>query len=638
MPLLTLQDVCLSLSGKTLLENASLGINVGDRVCLVGRNGVGKSSLLRMLAGRLEPDRGSLVYEGGCRFGFMPQDVPLDWTGPVFCVAAAGMGEEGRMLALAHAVSQGREDDLSKEDAARARAYMESGEGWERYGEVLGVVNSLGIDPACDFKSLSGGSRRRVALARALLTSRDLLLDEPTNHLDIKTIRWLEDFLKKRIRTLVFISHDRAFARSLATRVAEIDRGGLYAYDCGYDDYLPRRDLRLENEEKENAAFDKKLAQEESWIRKGIKARRTRNMGRVRDLLAMREERSRRKARLGDVHMQAQEAEKSGRLVMEAKDLGYTYPDGYEIFHGFSTIIQRGDRIGIIGDNGTGKSTLIKVLLGELAPTSGSLRHGTNLEISYFDQLRETLDPDMSVMDSVANGGNVVEINGAKRHVAGYLADFLFSPDRLRVPVRTLSGGERNRLLLARLFTRPSNVLVLDEPTNDLDMATLDLLEELLADYKGTVLMVSHDRDFLDNLVTSTFALEGDKLVHEYVGGYTDWLRQRPQPQAEEKPKAQAPRQQAPRARKLSFKEQREQTLLREELDALPDRIATLEAEQKDLEAKLADPELYSRDPAGFEAVTKRMAEVEQEQLEALERWEAVEARLQELADIVKKD
>lgn len=631
MPLLSFQDVSLNLGGKQLLEHAEFSINAGDRICLLGRNGVGKSSLMALLAGKLSPDSGQIVREQGCRFGHMPQDVPLHWSGPVFCVVADGMGETGRMLAAAHLASTDRVGHLSEKELAQAKAYIENGEGWEHYGEVLGVINSLGLDPQADFSTLSGGSRRRVALARALLTSQDLLLDEPTNHLDIKTITWLEDFLTRRIRTLVFISHDRAFARRLATRTAEIDRGSLYTYDCGFDDYIPRRELRLENEEKENAAFDKKLAQEEIWIRKGIKARRTRNMGRVRDLISMREERSRRKARIGDVRMAAQEAEKSGKLVLEARGLGFTYPDGFEVFHDFSTIIQRGDRIGIIGDNGTGKSTLLRVLLGDLAPTAGTLRHGTNLEISYFDQLRERLNPDETVMDSVAEGNDTVTINGQQRHVAGYLADFLFTPDRIRVPVHTLSGGERNRLLLARLFTKPSNLLVLDEPTNDLDMETLDLLEELLSDYSGTVLLVSHDRDFLDELVTSTFALEGDKLIHEYVGGYTDWLRQRTPPKTEQKTARQPQVKKADTRRKLTFKEQREKQLLEAELAALPDKISALENEQKQLENRLADPDLFTRDPASFQATTARMPELEQEQLALLERWEAIETRLKEL-------
>lgn len=635
MALLSLQSVTLNLGGKTLLDGVDLHIEQGERVCLVGRNGVGKSSLMTLLSGELKPDGGTIVRAPGVPFGHMPQAVPERWTGPVFGVVAAGMGLIGRELAAAHFIATGRESLLDSEERQLAARLLETGDGWERYGEVLGVVNQLGLNPDADFQTLSGGNRRRAALARALVAAEDLLLDEPTNHLDIRTIAWLEDFLVRRIRTLVFISHDRAFARRLATRIVELDRSRLYSYACGYDQYLERREMRLDAEEKQAAAFDRKLAQEEAWIRQGIKARRTRNMGRVRALLAMREERKARVARQGVAIMTAQEAERSGKLVLEARRAGFMYPDGYRVFSDFSTIIQRGDRVGLIGDNGAGKTTLLRVLLGELEPTEGSVRQGTRLEVSYFDQLRETLDPEKSVMENVAEGNDTVEINGQRRHVASYLTDFLFESSRLRVPVHTLSGGERNRLLLAKLFTRPSNVLVLDEPTNDLDVETLELLEELLAGYSGTVLMVSHDREFLDNLVTMTLALEGDGQVHEYVGGYTDWLRQRPEPQAASADAASKPRGVRPPAkigpRKLSFKEQREQELLQKELEALPDKLAGLEAEQQRLEIALADPDFFSRDPEAFNAAAARMAELDDEQTETLVRWETVEARLAEL-------
>lgn len=631
MALLSLQDVSLNLGGKPLLERAVLQIEPGERIALVGRNGVGKSSLMALLAGTLTPDAGEIVCSQGCVFGYMPQAVPEHWNGPVFGVVAEGMGDEGQALAAAHLIASGREDRLSPDRLRMATIFLESGAGWERHGDVLGVIKHLGLNPDADVSTLSGGNRRRVALARALLTSQDLLLDEPTNHLDIRTITWLEDFLARRARTLVFISHDRAFVRRLATRVVELDRGALHSYACAYDVYLERREQRLDNEDKQAAAFDKKLAREEAWIRQGIKARRTRNMGRVRALRAMREERSARRERLGNARMLAQEAERSGKLVIEARNVSFAYPDGHPVFHDFSTIIQRGDRVGLVGDNGTGKTTLLRLLLGELVPTQGEVRHGTRLEIAYFDQLRATLDPLATVMDSVADGNDTVVVGGKTRHVAGYLTDFLFAPDRLRAPVHTLSGGERNRLLLARLFTRPSNLLVLDEPTNDLDTETLELLEELLDDYGGTVLMVSHDRDFLDNLVTSTLALEGDSLVREYVGGYTDWIRQRPA--ALRVPETAAPKPAPARSgpRRLSFKEQREQGLLREEVAALPDTLADLETEQNALEQKLADPEFFGRSPDGFHAAAARLAEVETEQLALLERWEAIEARLKEL-------
>lgn len=638
MALLSLQGVSLNLGGKTLLREADLQIEPGERVCLVGRNGAGKSSLMALLSGELTPDGGTIIRASGERFGHMPQAVPEHWNGPVFGVVAAGMGGVGEALAAAHLIATGREDHLSPERRELARVLLETGDGWERHGEVLGVINQLELDPETDFITLSGGNRRRVALARALVGSEHLLLDEPTNHLDIKTIAWLEDFLSRRGRTLVFISHDRAFVRRLATRIVEVDREQLFSYACTYDQFLERREARLDAEEKQAAAFDKKLAQEETWIRQGIKARRTRNMGRVRALQSMRKERMGRNERLGTVSMRAQEAERSGKLVIETRAASFTYPDGYAVFHDCTTIIQRGDRVGLVGNNGTGKTTLLRLLLGELEPTSGTIRHGTRLEISYFDQLRATLDPNKSVMDSVAEGNDVVIINGQQRHVAGYLLDFLFESDRLRIPVHALSGGERNRLLLAKLFTRPSNVLVLDEPTNDLDVETLELLEELLDNYAGTVLIVSHDRAFLDNLVTATLALEGDGLVHEYVGGYTDWVRQRPATSAGGNGSAEAlapakpvqiPEKQA--SRKLTFKEQREFDLLRKELAELPGRLSALEDEQHKLETTLAQPDFFARDPEAFNTAANRITQIDTEQTLALQRWENIEARISEL-------
>ena len=648
MSLLSLQNVSLNLGGKDLLKRVNLTIEQGERVCLVGRNGVGKSSLMTVLAEKIRPDSGEVVRSHALPFGYMEQNVPDHWTGPVFGVVASGLGNVGRELAAAHLVATGRESMLSPQDRALAARLNETGEGWERYGDVLSVINQLGLNAEADFLTLSGGSRRRVALARALLGSENLLLDEPTNHLDIRTINWLEDFLVRRISTLVFVSHDRAFARRLATRVVELDRGCLYSYACTWDRFQERREQRLENEERDAAAFDRKLAKEEVWIRQGIKARRTRNMGRVRALEAMREERRARVARMGTATMTVQEAEISGKMVVEARHVGYMYPDGYRVFEDFSTIIRRGDRVGLIGDNGAGKTTLLRVLLGELQPTEGKIRQGTRLEVCYFDQLRATLDPEKSVMYNVAEGNDTVTINGQQRHIASWLSDFLFEPSRMRVPVHTLSGGERNRLLLAKLFTQPSNVLVLDEPTNDLDMETLELLEDVLADYSGTVLIVSHDREFLDNIVTSTLALEGDGRVHEYVGGYTDWLRQRPEPEKTARTAAVpavenvAARKSADfagdvralkRARKLSFKEQRELEQLRLELEGLPDRAAALEAEQSRLEQALADPDFFGRDPEGFASAAKRLESVEAEQVALLERWEFVEGRAAELQE-----
>ena len=626
MAFLSMQGVTLNLGGKPLLDSADLSVEIGDRLCLVGRNGAGKSSLLALLGGQMQPNSG-MIIRPGTLIGQMPQDVPEHWSGTVFSLVAEVLGEEGKALAAAHAGSESGTDHS-----------VDIAGGWERYGDVLAVINHLGLNPDADFASLSGGTKRRVALARALICSEDLILDEPTNHLDIATITWLEDFLLRKARTLIFVSHDRAFAKRLATRVVEVDRGKLHNYSCGFDRYPERREERLAAEERAFALQDKKLAQEEAWIRQGIKARRTRNMGRVRALVALRAERAARRDKQGNVRMAAQEAGRSGQLVIEADNISVGYPGKPPLIREFSTIIQRGDRVGLIGENGTGKTSLIRVLLGEQEPTEGTVRLGTNLEVSYFDQLRETLDPEASVMHSVAEGNDVVTVGGNNRHVAGYLQDFLFTPDRLRLPVKVLSGGERNRLLLAKLFTRPSNVLVLDEPTNDLDAETLELLEELIADYAGTVLIVSHDRSFLDNLVTSVIALEGDGLAHEYVGAYTDWLRQRATPaqerKAEDKGARQAPRLVADKPRRRSFKEQREFDLLGKELEALPERLDALEQEQQTLEATLADPGLFARDPDAFAQTTDRLVALEAEQTELLQRWEFVEQRLEELGEL----
>ncbi len=648
MAFLSMQGVTLNLGGKPLLDAADFSVETGERLCLIGRNGAGKSSLLALLGGQMQPDSG-IIIRPGTQIGQMPQDVPENWRGSVFSLVAEALGEEGKALAAAHA---GTGHDTAAHSAGAASAALsgsndaaghETGlhmaSDWERYGEVLAVINHLELDPDAEFASLSGGTKRRVALARALVCSEDLILDEPTNHLDLATITWLENFLLRKARTLIFVSHDRAFSKRLATRVVEIDRGKLHSYSCGFDRYPERREERLATEERAFALFDKKLAQEEVWIRQGIKARRTRNMGRVRALEALRAERAERRDKQGNVRMAAQEAGRSGKLVIEADNVTFGYPGKPPLFSEFSTIIQRGDRVGLIGDNGTGKTTLLRVLLGELAPTEGTAQLGTNLQISYFDQLRESLNPEESVMDSVAEGNDVVTVGGNTRHVAGYLQDFLFTPDRLRLPVKALSGGERNRLLLAKLFTRPSNVLVLDEPTNDLDVETLELLEELLADYSGTVLIVSHDRSFLDNLVTSVIALEGDGKAHEYVGAYTDWLRQRSTPVQEKKAEEkngranhQADQQPSDKPRRRNFKEQREFDLLTKELEALPERMDALEQEQENLETALADPELFTKDPAAFTRTTERLTALEEEQTELLLRWETVEQRLEELS------
>ncbi|UZP67956.1 ATP-binding cassette domain-containing protein [Desulfovibrio mangrovi] len=645
MAMISIQNASLTLGGPLLLDDVTLQIEEGQRVCLLGRNGAGKSTFLRVMHGDVPLDKGIVARQQGLRVSMLPQDVPQGISGQVYGVIAEGMGEAGKALAEYHAVSVLLEaGESSPELSARlqkAQQGLDIGDGWTAHQTVQSVINHLKLDAEAEFASLSGGMKRRVMLARALAAEPDvLLLDEPTNHLDVDSIDWLEEFLLRRVRTLVLITHDRMFLRKVANRIIELDRGHLADWSCDYDTFLERKDGQLHAEQQEWARLDQKLAEEEVWIRKGIKARRTRNMGRVRDLYALREERAKRRERLGTVSMQVQEAERSGQLVVEARNLTYTYPDADKpVISDASLVISRGDKVGLLGPNGVGKTTMLKLLLGRLQPQSGTVRHGTRLEIAYFDQLRAELDDSKSVRDNVANGNDTVEINGARKHVVGYLKEFLFDPQRIHMPVSCLSGGERNRLLLARLFTKPSNVLVFDEPTNDLDMETLDLLEELIAGYSGTVLVVSHDRAFLNNVVTSTLAFEGNGRVCEYVGGYDDWLRQRPEPVAQAVPRESAKKAAsksaeeggAGRQKKLSFNEQRELSALREELEALPARVAALEEEQHTLEADMADPGFYTRDPQGFAAATDRLQELEMEQLDLLERWEAAEQRVAEL-------
>lgn len=606
MAIATLRDVSVGLEPRPLLDQIRFSLEEGERVWLVGRNGAGKSTLLSLLAGTREPDAGALTLAPGAVFGYMPQEVPTAWRGSILEVTMEGAGKSG----------SGPEESTE--------------------GEALAVLRRLGLAPDADFAALSGGGRRRVALARALLASPMLLLDEPTNHLDVGTIVWLEEFLRRRARALVFTSHDRIFGASLASRIVEVDRGSLFSYDCGWDAFQERREARLEAEARQNAVFDQKLAQEEAWIRQGIKARRTRNMGRVRALQAMRAERAARRERPGLARMAATSAEPSGKLVLEARGISFAWPARDPLIRDFSLSVMKGDRIGIIGPNGSGKSTLVRLLLGELKPDAGVIRAGTRLETAYFDQLREGLDPRVNVMDSLNDGKDTVVVNGQARHVAGYLKDFLFASDRLRVPVGALSGGERNRLCLARLFLRPSNLLVLDEPTNDLDTETLELLEELLAGYPGTVLAVSHDRAFIDNLATSVVAFEGAGLAREYVGGYTDWLRQRPAaPRAAggrngTRPVRAADDDAGPR--RLSFNEQRRLAAMREELAGMPEKTRLLEEEQAALEEQLADGDLFRRDAALFERCASRLAAIEGEQTALLERWETLEAEIAPLA------
>jgi ATP-binding cassette subfamily F protein uup len=605
-----------------------LHVERGERVCLLGRNGAGKSTLMKVLDGTIAPDSGTVVRETGATVARLEQEVPDDVTGSTFDVVAAGLGDRGQLLARYHDASHRvavESTEAALRELDRLHHALDAADAWQLYTRVETVLSHLGLDADLPFADASGGRKRQTLLARALVRDPDvLLLDEPTNHLDIDAIEWLEDFLIDRGTTLLFVTHDRAFLRRVATRILEIDRGRLADWGGDYDAYLERKEAALATEAREQAEFDKKLAREEVWIRTGIRARRTRNEGRVRALEALRVERSARRDRTGSVRLQAQEAERSGKLVVEMRNVSLAL-GSRAIVRDSSTTITRGDRVGLIGPNGSGKTTLLRLLIGELPPDSGTVRLGTGIELAYFDQMREQLDPEKSVFDSIADGAEFVEIGAARKHVIGYLQDFLFPPDRVRTPVAALSGGERNRLLLARLFTRSFNVLVLDEPTNDLDIETLDLLEELLLDFSGTLLVVSHDRAFLDAVVTSTLVFEGGGKVAEYVGGYSDWVRQR-KPPATAATAANPPKRPAPVAapatpkakpRRLTFKEATE-------LAALPDRIDALERERAALYVSLSDPAVL-RAGSVVVAARSRLVAVEAELTELTERWEILE-------------
>jgi ABC transport system ATP-binding/permease protein len=591
MALLSLRNVSLAFGGPRLLDQVELQIEPGERVCLLGRNGEGKSSLLRLIRGEIEPDEGQVIRQQGLRVSFLPQDVPRERTGTIADQVAEGLDDSDH-----HATGSDH--------------------------RVQAVISRMGLDPDARFEDLSSGMKRRVLLAQSLVSEPDiLLLDEPTNHLDIDAIRWLEGFLPRAGGTLIFVTHDRVFLEKLATRIVELDRGQLYDWACDYPTFLKRREEVLHAEARQQGLFDKRLAQEEVWIRKGVEARRTRNEGRVRALKAMREQRLKRRDRTGTARIQAQEAERSGTLVIDAKGVGFGY-GGDPVIQDLTTTITRGDKIGIIGPNASGKTTLIRLLLGEITALSGTIRHGTRLEIAYFDQLKATLDEEKTVQQNVSDY-DTIPINGQPRHVIGYLQDFLFAPERSRSLVKYLSGGERSRLLLAKLFTKPSNLLVLDEPTNDLDVETLELLESLLVEYQGTVLLVSHDRAFLNDVVTSTLSIEADGRVREYDGGYDDYMRQR-SAELPPEPKSPAAAGNLPaspataRRKNLSFKERRE-------LESLPSRIEQLESEIRGLHESMASPAYYKQDGAAIAQTKGRVAELEQELAVAFERWEALE-------------
>jgi ATP-binding cassette subfamily F protein uup len=633
MPLISLDRISVAFGYLPLLDQVSLQIEPRERVCVIGRNGTGKSTLLRVLAGELAPDRGSIWLQPGLRRARLEQDVPLSSELTVFDAVAEGLGEIRTLVADYHHVAVGLAANPSPElldRLGRLQHDLEERDGWRVEQRVELVLSKLDLDADAMVSTLSGGWRRRVLLARALVADPDvLLLDEPTNHLDIDAITWLEEFLAEYSGAVVFVTHDRAFLQRLATRIVEIDRGEVTSWPGDYATYLRKKEELLANETIQQEKFDKRLAEEEAWLRRGVKARRTRNEGRVRALMAMREERAARRAQIGTVRLQAERGEASGQLVFEATDVSKAFEANF-VVRGCSTRIMRGDRIGIIGPNGAGKTTLLRLLIGEIAPDSGEVRQGANVQVAYYDQQREQLDPEKTVFETIGDGNDRVTVNGRTRHVNAYLADFLFPAERASSPVRSLSGGERNRLLLARLFTRPANVLVLDEPTNDLDIETLELLEAELVEWPGTLLLVTHDRTFLDNVVTSTLVLEGEGRVVDYVGGYEDWLRQRPEPRVpkpeprttspEPRAASDGPRAVSPESRKLSYREQRE-------LDALPARIEALEAEQRALNAKIADPAFYSEGAEAIKAAVARLESIEAELSDVYTRWDALESR-----------
>ena len=627
MAYITLRDVQLAFGGPALLDGANFSLERGERVCLIGRNGEGKSTLLKLIEGSLLPDSGEVSLQNGITISMLAQDVPMD-SGKVADIVADGAGEAADVLRAYHEASDAcvLGDMEACDRMGNLQHKLDQLDGWALETKVNSILSKMGLDPDADLADLSGGRKRRVLLARALLTQPDvLLLDEPTNHLDVESIEWLEKFLLDQNNlTLLFISHDRSFVDSIATRIVELDRGTLRSYEGNYSRYLELKAQQMEAEEKQNALFDKRLAEEEVWIRQGIKARRTRNEGRVRALKELREQSKARRSQQGKVSMATQDASRSGKVVFEIENLSVRFGHDAPIIKDFSALVLRGDRIGLVGDNGVGKTTLIKAILGEQEHT-GTVKTGTQLEVAYFDQLRNALDLEKSVKDNVSEGSDHVDVNGNRRHIYSYLQDFLFSPERARTPVKALSGGERNRILLAKLLLKPSNLIVMDEPTNDLDMVTLELLEEMLSDYKGTLLLISHDRAFMDNVVTSTWVFDGKGNIDEYIGGYQDYLQQRPdqtavdQKSAVKKAAAKAEANAAPAKKvKLSYKDQRA-------LEQLPAEMEALEKEQAEINASLADGSLFISDADKAMTFSNRLTEIDELLLEKLERWGELE-------------
>ncbi len=648
MALVRLEKISIAFGHHALLDEASLVISKGERICVVGRNGAGKSTMLKLVSGEQTLDSGSLWIQPGLKIGQLAQDLPVAGDDTVFDIIADGIPGVGQLIRDYHHLIMNIDGDEDLKKLERLQNELESKDGWALTQRVESIISKLNLPADTPMKSLSGGWRRRVALARALVSEPDLLLlDEPTNHLDIETIAWLEQQVSEFRGAVLFITHDRAFLQKLATRIVELDRGQLTIWEGDYPSFLEHKEHMLEVEERQNAEFDKKLAQEEAWIRQGIKARRTRNEGRVRALQDLRKERSQRRERQGTANITLDKAESSGKLVAELEHVSYSWGDK-PIIRDLTTRVVRGDRIGLLGRNGAGKSTLLKLLLGQLDPQSGNLKMGSKLEVAYFDQLRAQLEPERTVMDNVAEGQTSITIGGRDKHIMSYLQDFLFSPERARTPVKALSGGECNRLLLAKLFTKPANMLVLDEPTNDLDVETLELLEELLLNFDGTVLLVSHDRAFMDNVVTSVFAFEGDGVVKEYVGGYSDWVRQGGKfpPEASggdgndsttlratqaddsavngDKPTAaRSSEKTAAKGKKLSYKLQRE-------LDQLPALIEKLESELEVLHTTTGDAAFYQGDPDKVSKTLDKLQQKEQDLEQAMDRWVELEAMKEE--------
>jgi len=629
MPLLRLDNTSLHYGNLALLDGVDFSVTKGNRIGLLGRNGAGKTTLLKVLAGEIIPDSGERWLRPGTRIAWLKQVLPEADEQSVYDVVASGLAETGKLLAQYHHLIQS--EDLTDMNAlSRVQQKLEALDGWRLQQRVETTITQLDLPADANMSSLSGGWRRRVALAQALVSKPDiLLLDEPTNHLDIPAIRWLEEQLRNYKGALILITHDRRFLQNVANWMAELDRGHLTLWQGNYQGFLRHREQQLLAEERANELFDKKLAQEEVWIRQGIKARRTRNEGRVRALESLREQRGARRERTGKAGFIVEDASRSGKIVAELEHISHRY-DENQVINDFSTVIQRGDRIGIVGSNGAGKTTLVKILLGELEPSAGKVSRGTKLEVAYSDQLREHLDPEKNLIDNVCGGQDFIEIGGRRRHAISYLGDFLFSPDRVRMPVKALSGGEQNRAVLARLFSKSANLLVLDEPTNDLDIETLELLEEILLDFEGTVLLVSHDRAFMDNVITSLIVLDGHGNVEEYVGGYSDWEARGgslsdataggSKKCADKESQQNVPKKKKPASRqvKLSYKDQRE-------LASLPAKIEKLEQQQAQIEKQLSEPGFYQSDPGQVREVMQKLAQVQKLMEDAFGRWSALE-------------